>query len=80
MIAKRLSEIEKSDLDALVTNGVSEGKTLDYKLSLPGPSDDDKKEFLADVSSFANAGGGDIVFGICTRSTASPQKRVQRRS
>jgi hypothetical protein len=26
--------------------------------------DGDKKEFLADVSSFANAGGGDLVFGM----------------
>lgn len=37
---------------------------LDYKRDLPGDKDAEKKEFLADVTSFANAGGGDIVFGI----------------
>ena len=40
-----------------------EGRTLDYKLTLPGNSDEEKREFLADVTSFANASGGDIVYG-----------------
>ena len=31
---------------------------------MPGNADKDKKEFLADVSSFANASGGDLVFGV----------------
>jgi hypothetical protein len=31
---------------------------------LPGGSDGDKKEFLADASSFANTSGGDLVFGM----------------
>jgi len=31
---------------------------------LPSGSDADKKEFQADVTSFANAAGGDLVFGI----------------
>ncbi len=57
--------IEKEeDLQALVANRVSEGKTLEYKQALPSNSDAEKKEFLADVSSFANASGGDLIFGI----------------
>ena len=49
---------------ALIANAVSEGRTIDYKRELPGNSDGEKKEFLADVSSFANTGGGDLVFGM----------------
>jgi hypothetical protein len=64
MIHKRLSETTEDDLLALINNGVSEGRTIDYKRDLPGGSDSDKKEFLADVSSFANTSGGDIVFGM----------------
>lgn len=45
-----------------------ERKTLEYKSQLPSNSDFDKKEFLADVSSFANAFGGDIIYGITENS------------
>ena len=64
MIPKRFEDIAKADIDALVANGVPEGRTLDYKRTLPGNGDEDKKEFLADVSSFANAAGGDLVYGV----------------
>jgi len=64
MIHKKLEEIGESDLDHLVANSVTEGKTIEYKKLLPGNSDGDKKEFLADVSSFANTTGGDLIFGI----------------
>jgi hypothetical protein len=43
---------------------VSEGRTIEYKRELPGNSDSDKKEFLADVSSLANTAGGDLVLGV----------------
>ena len=56
--------IERSDIDSLVSNQVTEGKTLEYKEKLPNNSDNDKKEFLADITSFANASGGDILYGI----------------
>lgn len=46
------------------SNAVSEGRTIDYKRELPGNSDGDKKEFLADVSSFANTSGGDLILGV----------------
>jgi predicted HTH transcriptional regulator len=32
-------------------------------MKLPDLTDDAKKEFLADISSFANASGGDIIYG-----------------
>ena len=64
MIPKALNAITEEDLAALITNGVAEGRTIDYKRDLTGNSDGDKKELLADVSSFANTGGGDLVFGM----------------
>lgn len=64
MIPKALADITPEDLDALIEHEVRESRTLDFKRDLPGTSDGEKKEFLADVVSFANAGGGDIVYGI----------------
>ncbi|MBW4598014.1 MAG: ATP-binding protein [Brasilonema angustatum HA4187-MV1] len=64
MINKQFDLIGKSDIESLISNGVPETRTLEYKEKLSGNSDEDKKEFLADISSFANASGGDIVYGI----------------
>ena len=64
MITKNVNKITEDDLQELVDNPVSENKTLEYKQSLPGNSDADKKEFLADISSFSNASGGNLVYGI----------------
>lgn len=65
---KPLESIEESELQALIDNQVSERKTIEYKQSLPSNSDKDKREFLADVSSFANAAGGHLIYGIKARS------------
>ncbi len=64
MIQKKLLDIKKEDIQQLIDNQVFEGKTLEYKAILPTNGDEGKKEFLADVSSFANTDGGDIIFGI----------------
>jgi hypothetical protein len=64
MIQKAFDSITNDDIDALVADEVREGRTLDYKEKSPGNADKDKKEFLADVSSFANASGGDMIFGV----------------
>lgn len=64
MIPRDFDTITQADIEALVTNAVAEGRTIEYKQQLPENGDEDKKEFLADVSSFANAGGGDIIFGV----------------
>lgn len=57
-------ELNESHLLAVIADRYSERRTVEYKRDLPGGKDDDKKEFLADVSSLANAGGGDLIFGI----------------
>ena len=50
-------------VESLVRNPIRED-LLEYKLLLPGNSDGDKKEFAADVCSFANAIGGEILYGV----------------
>lgn len=62
-ISKDLDAIVESDLQALVDDKVPEGKTIEYKESLDN-SESAKKKFLENVSSFANAIGGDLIYGI----------------
>ncbi len=64
LINRNINQVTEEDLQVLIDNAVLESKTIEYKQSLPGNSDSDKKEFLADVSSFANASGGDLIYGI----------------
>ena len=88
MIPKRTAaEIDHQDLKQLIEQRVGEGRTIDYKEYLPlhgldGVGDRQererlrdakKEEFLADVSSFANASGGDLVFGV-TETQKIPQE------
>ena len=64
MINKQIDKIELNDFNQLQSTAVSEGKTIEYKQQLPKNSDGDRKEFLADISSFASGSGGDLIFGI----------------
>ena len=64
MIDRPFDDITADDIQALADNEVGESRTLDYKQSLPGKPDEERREFLADISSFANASGGDILFGV----------------
>lgn len=64
MIGKSLDQITRPDLESLLTEKTSEGRTLDYKRDLNLAKDEDKRELARDVSSLANAAGGDLVYGI----------------
>lgn len=62
-----LSEIKSLNIDIikrLVDNKIPEGKLIDYKESLSVSTVEEKKEFLADISSFANAEGGNLIYGV----------------
>jgi hypothetical protein len=63
-LEKPIDQVVEADLRALIENQVSERKTIEYKQALPGSSEGDRKEFLGDVSSFANASGGHLVYGM----------------
>lgn len=56
--------ITAQDFNALVDAQVPEGLRLDFKLTIYGKSDSDKRELLKDVSALANSHGGHIIIGI----------------
>lgn len=64
MISKSLDAIAVADLKALVDSGAPESRRLEFKRELQVSTRDQRVDFLAAVSSFANAAGGDIVYGI----------------
>jgi hypothetical protein len=49
---KPVHSITEPDLEELITNQTAEGKSVEYKISLSLSSDEEKKEFLADISSW----------------------------
>ena len=61
---KNFDDIGKADIEELVKEGKPESRTLEYKRELPRELDEDKRKFLATISSFANASGGDIIYGV----------------
>jgi hypothetical protein len=64
VIPKPLDKVTKEDIESLMQNRVAEGREVEYKSVLPSGADGDKKDFMADVSSFANAAGGEIYYGV----------------
>jgi hypothetical protein len=52
--------IEQSHLQALIEAKAAESRYVDYKSATYGNNDGARAEFLADISSFANALGGDL--------------------
>lgn len=64
MIDQPIDAIDEATLQRLVDNQVAEGRDLEFKRELPGGGDEASREFLADVTAFANAQGGDIVYGL----------------
>ena len=64
-LPSNLAETNQSHLQALIDQGIEEGPHLDFKRQLPSDwTRDAKQAFLADITAFANAGGGDLVYGI----------------
>lgn len=61
---KPLDQLSEADLLELISGAQSEKKTLDYKRDQVGATSSDRKEFLADVSSFANTIGGHLILGM----------------
>jgi hypothetical protein len=64
ILEKPLDMINEQDLRELVESQIPEHHQIEYKAVLPGRSDKERKEFLGDATSFANAAGGMIFYGI----------------
>jgi hypothetical protein len=64
MLPLKLEDLSIPAIKSLIATGMRESRTLDFKRDAVGGKDDDKREFLADVSALANSAGGDLLFGI----------------
>ena len=64
MIPAQLQSITEEMIDGLIANPVRERHSIDYKSKSYGAAHRERREFLADLSSFANTVGGDLVIGI----------------
>lgn len=60
----KLNDVTEADLQALMDGQLAESRVLDYKRDRIGNSQSDRQEFLADVTSFANAAGGHLILGV----------------
>jgi len=58
------ADISERDILDQIAVGVPEGVLVDYKRSTYGRADNDVKEFLKDLSSFANTAGGHLIIGV----------------
>jgi predicted HTH transcriptional regulator len=59
-----LGKIADTDLQRLIDGEAAESLYIDYKRQSYAGGDADRAEFLADISSFANTSGGDLVIGM----------------
>ena len=59
-----LGQIDEARLQAVIDAKASESRSIDYKRTTYGTGHADHTEFLADVSSFANTVGGDLIIGM----------------
>ncbi|MBO6755994.1 MAG: ATP-binding protein [Roseibium sp.] len=57
-------DINAADINQLVADAQQEGRNIEFKREMYGNADKDRKEFLKDVSSFANSAGGQLIIGI----------------
>ncbi|MDX2073219.1 MAG: ATP-binding protein [Alphaproteobacteria bacterium] len=64
-----ISEITEAHITALI--GTLESRDLDFKQQEYGRADQDKKEFAADVSAFANTIGGHLLIGVAEENGAA---------
>lgn len=70
-LPRNLLETTEADIRRLIDDHTQEGAHLDFKRDLPSAWDGSAKhELLADVTAFANSGGGDIVYGIAENEAA----------
>lgn len=59
-----LADIREDHLRRLIAAQAAESLHVEYKRETYAGNDDQRREFLADISSFANASGGDLIVGM----------------
>jgi hypothetical protein len=84
---KNFDDLFEQDLVDQKDAGVPEGVLVDYKRDMYGRTDADVREFIKDISSFANTAGGHLIIGMdeiggiptaLTPLTGDPDQELQR--
>ena len=64
LLGKNIDEIDGDTIKSLIDGGASESVHLEFKRDTYGKDDKSKREFLKDISAFANTLGGHLIIGI----------------
>lgn len=64
VLGARVDELRASSVQALVESQVSEAFDLEFKASLYGNSDKERRDLCGDVAALANGSGGVIILGV----------------
>jgi hypothetical protein len=64
-----LHQIDETQPQQLIEGRAAETRDIDHKRDPYGNADKDYGEFLADISSFANTPGGDIIIGMAAKAS-----------
>jgi hypothetical protein len=64
MLSPSLDDITVEDLQRLVETGAPEKQEIEFKRELNPRDNGHKEKFLAEVTSFANTTGGDLIIGV----------------
>jgi hypothetical protein len=64
LFGKAFGDVSINDIQEIVHNEIPESRALDYKLELHPATDAGNKEFLKDISAFANTVGGYLIYGV----------------
>ena len=64
LLGKSFDNIDGATVESLIANSVAESVHLEFKQETYESTDDGKKEFLKDISAFANSSGGHLLIGI----------------
>jgi hypothetical protein len=75
LFGTRLERLAHAQVADLVTNAVAEAYDLDFKATLYGRSDKERRDLAGDVAALANTGGGVIVLGIAEDNQTVPPQR-----
>ncbi|WP_158752877.1 ATP-binding protein [Dyella sp. S184] len=65
--------VDNDWVNAIIGNAIREGQELEFKETLPDRSDKGTKEFIKDISAFANSTGGVILFGVAEEDDGRPR-------
>jgi hypothetical protein len=64
VLSRNIADINEALLTTVCQEHWPETQTLEFKRQLPATDEKGRHEFLKDVCAFANAAGGDIVYGV----------------